>query len=103
MLTTFYRCACFLTNNIFLKNLNEHVEHKSRESFLKKNKKILQDLSDEQIENLLGEIEVEKSRRLQLDADSTIRKDLILRNYKHLHPSLLQFKVNIFKKDALGL
>ena len=89
----FYRCSCFLTDNIFIKKLKLHVKYIDREQFFFTYEKHLKDLTKEDIENLLTEIETERNRRSQLDLDSLKRQEFISCHYKPLNKDIYEFKV----------
>ncbi|UJR36360.1 hypothetical protein I4U23_029086 [Adineta vaga] len=90
MKKTFCRCSCFLTSNIYLKQIDAHVHYDSDEQFREEYEKLTTPKNS--MEELLSLVHQEMNRRRTLDIDAQRRKEQIRREYQPLHPELYELQ-----------
>ncbi|KAL4223851.1 2-oxoglutarate and iron-dependent oxygenase domain-containing protein 2 [Mactra antiquata] len=102
----FFSCACFYVRNIFLKQLNCHVEYWDRSQFIRSYSQFLYKngyKEEEQIDSLISEIEAEIDRRKNREYESIKRQELISQIYKPLYPQLTQLQESFLSPEFLAI
>ncbi|CAM5101178.1 unnamed protein product [Natator depressus] len=87
----FLACACFHTDNLFLRRYGLHVSYRDEPQLRRDYGLVLGDhgcRSDEDFNAVLEEIQKEVQRRQQLDHQSMARKAIISQCYKPKHPEV---------------
>ncbi|XP_053862974.1 2-oxoglutarate and iron-dependent oxygenase domain-containing protein 2 [Malaclemys terrapin pileata] len=87
----FLACACFHTDNLFLRRYGLHVSYRDEPQLRRDYGLVLGDhgcRSDEDFNAVLEEIQKEVQRRKQLDHQSMARKAIISQCYKPKHPEV---------------
>lgn len=104
---SFYRCKCFLTDNIFLSKIRRHINFYSKDQFLKDYSQVLDNATDGQAddlsEELLADIEKEIRRRKTIDSSFIDRRVKIAASYKPLHPHLYTLQDYYFDPEFLKI
>ncbi|XP_029426841.1 2-oxoglutarate and iron-dependent oxygenase domain-containing protein 2 isoform X2 [Rhinatrema bivittatum] len=88
---TFYVCACFYRENIFLEDYRLHVRYLHEQQFRRDYEMVLRDRgcrSSEQFRRVLEKIEKEVQRRTLLGQQSIERRTIIAQCYEPLHPEV---------------
>ncbi|WAR03661.1 OGFD2-like protein [Mya arenaria] len=96
-------CSCFLTQNIFVRILNCHVEYTCKAQFLQMYHQMLAEKSQSDLEQIILQISNEISRRKNLFSDSLERKSLIQQQYHNLHPHIFTLKESFLAPQFLQL
>ncbi|XP_050409898.1 2-oxoglutarate and iron-dependent oxygenase domain-containing protein 2 [Patella vulgata] len=92
---TFYNCACYYTNNIFLEEYKIHVKFIDEEQFRQEYEQILREKgcdTNEQLDHVLQTILLEVNRRKNANKDLIRRKQIIKDLYKPYHPAIYTLK-----------
>ena len=92
-LKKFYRCSCYLTDNIFLSTLKTHIRFISKEQFYSDYEDLLKEMNANEIEKILNEISIEQQRRINIESDSFKRQEIIKAKYVPKYPEIFNFKV----------
>ncbi|XP_072299267.1 2-oxoglutarate and iron-dependent oxygenase domain-containing protein 2 isoform X2 [Eucyclogobius newberryi] len=96
---TFYHCACFTTDNIFLDEYKVHVRFVSEQQFRHDYERVLRSLgcvTEQQFEEVLAKIHQEVDRRKCLGVRSAERVAAIRDTYQPLHPHVYHLKESFF-------
>lgn len=91
----FYKCGCFTTDNIFLEDYKLHVRFTSEQQFRQDYEQLLRGLgcvTQQQFDDVLGQISQEVERRQRLDVTSAERTAAVRQVYRPLHPHLYRLK-----------
>ncbi|XP_030073156.1 2-oxoglutarate and iron-dependent oxygenase domain-containing protein 2 isoform X1 [Microcaecilia unicolor] len=88
---TFYVCACFYRENIFLEDYKVHVRYLHEQQFRRDYETVLKNRgcrNSDQFKSVLEKIEKEVQRRQLLAQESMERKEIIAKCYRPLHPKV---------------
>ncbi|XP_071427987.1 2-oxoglutarate and iron-dependent oxygenase domain-containing protein 2 [Pithys albifrons albifrons] len=102
----FLACACFFTDNIFVRRCGLHVRYRDQRQLRRDHGRALQERgcrSEEQFQAVVREIEAEVQRRKELIHQSVERRAIISRCYKPKHPEVYTLQESFLAPDFLEI